>query len=425
MAKARRKSTYPDTVKAGIPRLDALPNGWVRSTLEPYLVETKRSVKMDDNKPYDLVTVKRARGGVTKRETRLGRDISVKTQFEIQEDDFLISKRQIVHGACGVVPKHLHGSTVSNEYSVLCANDKIDMQFLKYLSHSQHFQRTCFHSSIGVHIEKMIFKLDQWFKWEFDMPPLSEQRRIAEILGTWDRAIAVTEALIAKSEAQKKALMQQLLTGKRRLPGFEDEWKEVRLGDVAEMTSGNAFKSSDISEEGDYRLIRMNDLKVGVLKNSDPRFVADHALDGLERFILHPGDFVFGMTGSLSNYAWIPPDLANTLYLNQRVGRLSAKNKNSSRFLQQLYLSTSVQNNILRMAAGAAQLNISLRDLRSFIISVPSFDEQKAIARIIDISADEVNVLQTKLQTLKTEKAALMQQLLTGKRRVKLTEAVA
>ena len=340
------------------------------------------------------------------------------TNSRVQPGDVLISVKGTI-GEVGIVPSDFFGN-IAREIARIRPGKGIDNNFLAFQLRAEHTQRRMHRLIVGT--TRLEFSIKELKKFLVPVPSLKEQKRIAEILGTWDRAIVVTEALIAKSEAQKKALMQQLLTGKRRLPGFEDDWKEVRLGDVAEMTSGNAFKSSDISEEGDYRLIRMNDLKVGVLKNSDPRFVADHALDGLERFILHPGDFVFGMTGSLSNYAWIPPDLANTLYLNQRVGRLSAKNKNSSRFLQQLYLSTSVQNNILRMAAGAAQLNISLRDLRSFIISVPSFDEQKAIARIIDISADEVNVLQTKLQTLKTEKAALMQQLLTGKRRVKLTE---
>ena len=73
----------------------------------------------------------------------------------------------------------------------------------------------------------MIFNLDGWLKWPFDLPPIKEQRRIAEILSTWDKAIAVQEKLVANAKANKKALMQQLLTGKKRLPGFKGEWKET------------------------------------------------------------------------------------------------------------------------------------------------------------------------------------------------------
>ncbi|MGV1550791.1 restriction endonuclease subunit S, partial [Klebsiella pneumoniae] len=103
--------------------------------------------------------------------------------------------------------------------------------------------------SIGVHIEKMIFKLDSWFKWPFNIPPLSEQKRIVKILSTWDKAISVTEKLLANSQQQKKALMQQLVTGKKRLLDengvrFSGEWKRVKLGAIADINSGGTPKST-------------------------------------------------------------------------------------------------------------------------------------------------------------------------------------
>ena len=73
---------------------------------------------------------------------------------------------------------------------------------------------------------------------EWRLPPLPEQRRIAEILSTWDGAIATVEKLIANARTQKKALMQSLLTGKKRLPGFAGEWENLRLGDVADLFAG-------------------------------------------------------------------------------------------------------------------------------------------------------------------------------------------
>lgn len=400
MAKTKRKSTYPETVKAGIPRLDYLPEGWTRTTLKPYLVETKRPVKMDDNKPYDLVTVKRARGGVTKRETRLGRDISVKTQFEIQQNDFLISKRQIVHGACGVVPTHLNGSTVSNEYSVLCANDKLDTQFLKYLSHSQHFQRTCFHSSIGVHIEKMIFKLEQWFKWEFDMPPLSEQRRIAEILGTWDRAIAATEALITASEAQKKALMQQLLTGKRRLPGFDGAWKEVRLGDVCSITTGKRDANHG-AEDGQYEFFTCS---------KETKKIDEYSFDTEAILIAGNGD-----VGHCKYYNGKFDAYQRTYVLDN----FQQANIKFCFLVLQAFFEPQVQS----LKQMGAMPYIKVGALKEFNFVIPSGKEQLAVISVLSSALRETQALQDKLQTLKTEKAALMQQLLTGKRRVNLTEA--
>ncbi|EEZ4317961.1 restriction endonuclease subunit S, partial [Escherichia coli] len=248
-----------------------LPTGWQKLSLEKCLNIEARKAYIQDNQEYDLVTVKRSRGGVIRREHLKGKDISVKSQFYIKEGDFLISKRQIVHGACGLVPKELSGSIVSNEYCVLTGKSGFYLPYMEFLSESLYFQQTCFHSSIGVHIEKMIFKLDSWFKWPFNIPPLSEQKRIVKILSTWDKAISVTEKLLTNSQQQKKALMQQLLTGKKRLLDengvrFSGEWEKGKFCDMANIDTGYAFKSKDFTQsDSGIPIIRMSDFKTGGL----------------------------------------------------------------------------------------------------------------------------------------------------------------
>ncbi|MDZ4315031.1 MAG: restriction endonuclease subunit S [Azonexus sp.] len=172
---------------------------------------------------YTLVTVRRSRGGVDKRSVLLGSEIKTPSQFFVAAGDFLISKRQIVHGACGIVPPELDGAVVSNEYAVLGSDGEIDPRFLRYLSETTYFQQTCFHSSIGVHVEKMLFRTEQWLKRPFNIPPLDEQRRIVEILDTSRQQMASAEQQLSLLKAEKRALMQQLLTGKRRvrLPSTE------------------------------------------------------------------------------------------------------------------------------------------------------------------------------------------------------------
>ena len=85
--------------------------------------------------------------------------------------------------------------------------------------------------------------LKQVGDFRINLPTIKEQRKIAQILSTWDKAIATTERLLANKEQQKKALMQRLLTGKQRFAGFEGEWQIVKLGSVAEMNSGGTPKS--------------------------------------------------------------------------------------------------------------------------------------------------------------------------------------
>lgn len=96
-------------------------------------------------------------------------------------------------------------------------------------------------------------------KFRIPLPPLPEQKKIAAILSTWDRAIEGTEKLLANSQQQKKALMQQLLTGKKRLPGFSGEWKMRTLGEIGEISSAGVDKKSVDGEEP-VRLLNFTDV---------------------------------------------------------------------------------------------------------------------------------------------------------------------
>lgn len=208
---------FPASVQPGIPTLPPAPKGWRRIRLGDHLREVRRPVALVDDQTYRLVTVKRSRGGVQQRAILSGLEVKTPTQFYVHADDFLISKRQIVHGACGIVPQALHGAVVSNEYAVLDTDGEIDLQFLRYLSETRYFQQTCFHSSIGVHVEKMIFKTERWLSWPFNIPSLAQQQRIVEILDTASRELASIARQLDSLKQEKAALMAQLLTGKRRV----------------------------------------------------------------------------------------------------------------------------------------------------------------------------------------------------------------
>lgn len=218
-------SSFPASVQPGIPSLPSAPSGWRRIHLRDHLKEVRRPAPLIDDESYTLVTVKRSRGGVELRAILRGDEIKTPTQFYVCTGDFLISKRQIVHGACGIVPPKLDGAVVSNEYAVINSDGQIDLKFLRYLSESRYFQQTCFHSSIGVHVEKMIFKTDHWLNWAFNIPTLAQQKRIVEILDTADREIVALSKQVKALKQEKAALMSQLLTGKRRvkLPEAEME----------------------------------------------------------------------------------------------------------------------------------------------------------------------------------------------------------
>lgn len=235
------------------------------------------------------------------------------------------------------------------------------------------------------------------------IPPLLEQERVATIIGTWNRAIAATEVLIAQSETQKKALMQQLLTGKRRLPGFEGDWREVNLGDVVSLWKGKQKGRAELTSDGPIPVINGGVSASGYTEESNApagTITISEGGNSCGYVALQGGPFWCG--GHC--YALLKPKM--------EINFLFAQLKHS-------------QRQIMRLRVGSGLPNIQKKDLSQLKLLLPSVEEQKAIGELFSACDFGLSQLQTKLQTLKTEKAALMQQLLTGKRRVKLTEVAA
>ncbi|MER9868393.1 restriction endonuclease subunit S [Mesorhizobium sp. M0136] len=401
-----KATAFPATVQPGHPSIRRTPEGWARIPMGRLLKEVRRPVRMVDEQVYDLVTVKRARGGIVRREHLTGKEISVKSQFRIERGDFLISKRQIVHGACALVPSQFAGSIVSNEYAVLQPDDNLDNQFLAYLSHTPYFQQTCFHSSIGVHIEKMIFKLDRWFRWEFNIPPLAEQKRIAEILSTWDAAIETTERLLANAEAQKRALMQQLLKGKRRLNGYvSNDWRESLLVDAFDFVNGRAFKPSDWGVSG-LPIVRIQNLT----KSTDTlnRF-SGHVED---KHLVRYGDFLLSWSATLETFIWKDEDAV----LNQHIFKVVPRTDIDRNF--GFYLISFEIDNLRSKVHGTGMKHITKKSLSKISARLPPYREQVEISDVLNIAANIEEDYRLELAKLICEKKGLTQQLLTGKRRV-------
>ena len=191
-------------------------------------------------------------------------------------------------------------------------------------------------------------------------------------------------------------------------------WSLQRFGEIASVKNGFAFKSKDFvdSQSGVAAVVRMSDLKKGTVEASLAKKIPLVCLEGLERFRLEAGDFVFGMSGSLSNYAVVPASSV-PLYLNQRVGKLEAKSTDAV-FLRYLYTSESFMRLVEKSASGNAQLNISSKQIESFEVFVPPLNEQHRIAEILSSVDASIQATQAVIEQAERVKRGLMEELLTG-----------
>lgn len=242
------------------------------------------------------------------------------------------------------------------------------------------------------------------------VPPLPEQQKIAKILTTWDKAISTTERLIDNSKQQKKALMQQLLTGKKRLlddngKPFEGEWEEVKLRECAISL--------------DNKRVPLNSTERESIKGDIPYWGANGIQGYIDKYIFdEPIVLLAEDGGNFSEFSTRP--IANISYgkawVNNHAHVLKAKSNTTTEWL---YYSL-VHKNILAFVNGGTRAKLNKGDMLLIPILLPPIKEQKKIVSVLTNADKEIELLEQQLADLQQEKKALMQQLLTGKVRVKV-----
>ena len=256
------------------------------------------------------------------------------------------------------------------------------------------------------------------------IPPLKEQQKIAEIISSWDQAISATERLLENSQQQKKALMQQLLTGKKRLldetgVSFSEKWKTYKLKEICHLGAGvSAPQDEKYFLDGQYDFLRVSDLG-----SSNSRFAPPSrdklnstAIAELRMSPVSAGATLFTKSGAsllLNQRAQLQADT----YIVSHIGFAKViENFSSDDYLYYLFCNIDFKN----LAAGTSLPALQLSVLSGYQLKIPSVAEQEKISEVLSVADKEIEILQKKLDCLKQEKKALMQQLLTGKKRVKV-----
>ncbi len=256
-------------------------------------------------------------------------------------------------------------------------------------------------------------------KLKLPVPPIPEQKAIANCLSTWDKAIEKQNTLITQKELSKKALMQQLLSGKKRLKSFSEEWKEVRMKDIFNRVTRK-------NDEQNVNVVTISAQR-GFVKQNDffNKIVASDILDNY--FLVQKGEFCYNKSYS-NGYPWgatkrlndFDKAVVTTLYI---CFRIKDEIETCGDFFEQYFEANLLDKGLTKIAheGGRAHglLNVTPSDFFDLKITIPEYKEQTAIANVLQCADNELQVLKRKLEQLKEQKKGLMQVLLTGKKRLK------
>jgi type I restriction enzyme S subunit len=220
-AKARRKQALMQQLLAGKLRLRGFKSrAWKAVQMAEVLERVFRPVEVEQSESLALVSIRRRLGGLFRRPDVMALDYKTQDLHAIKAGDFLISKRQVIHGAWAIVEPAFDGTLVSKEYAIFVnhAPGKLDMRFFAWLAQTPRMLRLARVASTGVHIEKLIFDPDVFLREQIRIPSdIKEQAAIAAILNAADAELRLLRQQRAALDHQKRGLMQQLLTGRVRV----------------------------------------------------------------------------------------------------------------------------------------------------------------------------------------------------------------
>ena len=291
---------------------------------------------------------------------------------------------------------------------------KHDARFLAYCIQNKMkimAEKTQGTSIKGVTVENIA-------QMEIELPPQEEQTAIAEALSDIDNLISSLQKLIEKKKAIKQGTMQELLTGKKRLPGFSGEWSKQQLGDICNIVNGGT-PSTSIAEFWNGKILwctptDITSCSTKYIYTTESK-ITESGLKASSATLLPKGALLLCSRATIGEVRIA----GNTICTNQGFKSLVVHQNISNEWLY--YMVHVLKFNMLEKAIGSTFLEISKKDLAELDIIVPEFTEQKAIAQVLSDMDSEIELLEKKLAKYQQIKQGMMQELLTG--RIRLVDA--
>lgn len=256
--------------------------------------------------------------------------------------------------------------------------------------------------------------------FELPVPPIEEQRSIAAALSDVDALLAKLDQLIAKKHDLKQAAMQQLLTSRTRLPGFADVWRDVTIGDVADVKTGpfgSSLHESDYVDNG-TPIITVEHLGERSITRQNLPMVSDEDCRRLRAYSLQPGDVVFSRVGSIDRNALVTESESGWLFSGRLLRVRVRRDGADPAFLSHQFHSEPFKQRVREVAVGQTMPSLNTQILRRLPVALPTLVEQRAIAQVLSEMDTELTALEARLEKTRQLKQGMMQALLTGRIRL-------
>ena len=397
-----------------------VPDGWNTLPISDILERVSEPVFPKPEENYYQIGIRSHGKGLFHKEAVTGEALGDKRVFRVHPDCFIVNIVFAWEQAVAKTSANEIGMIASHRFPMFRPkNNQCDIHYLTYFFKTPKGKYLLELASPGGAGRNKTLGQNEFSLLKLMLPPINEQQKIAQILSTWDKAIDKLEALIAAKQKRKKALMQQLLTGNIRFNGFDEKWNEVLFDQILNIEIGGTPSRNnpdywDDKKLSNNRWLSIRDLKGAIIEDTK-EYITDLGVRKSNVTLIPAGSIVMSFKLTIGRTAI----LGKNCYTNEAICSLIPKNLNTviTAFLIQALNIVDFNQEMDQAIKGKTLNKAKLKRLK---INLPPIDEQQKIATILTGADNEISTHQKQLAALKQQKKALMQQLLTGKKRVNI-----
>jgi type I restriction enzyme S subunit len=337
---------------------------------------------------------------------------------EIEKNDVFLNITGASIGRSAIADERVQNGNVNQHVCIIrTIDDELNPKFLNYFLLSKKGQKQIDSFQAGGNRQGLNF--GQIKSFQIPIPSLHEQKAIASALSDVDALITALEQLITKKRNIKQGAMQQLLTGKKRLPGFGGVWEVKNFSDVCWFQEGPGLRNWQFTKEG-MKVINVTNLENGYLNldRTDRHISIDEFNKMYQHFEIDDRDIVVASSGNSYAKTAVVRKRDLPLMMNTSVIRFKPLKTLEYNFLLSFLKSDLFKDQIDLLITGGAQPNFGPAHLKEIKITIPEYFEQQAIAKILSDMDTEIESLEQKRNKYKAIKQGMMQELLTGKMRL-------